>query len=59
MGDVMSDNIAHQQRTQTAAGAERRRPDVVGVGAWLRRAKEMRGAVTVYVPRHRAAGPAA
>jgi len=34
------------------------RPNVVGVGEWLSLAKAMRTAVTVYVPRHRAAGPA-
>lgn len=35
-----------------------KRPNVEGVGEWLSRAKAMREAVTVYVPRHRAAGPA-
>jgi hypothetical protein len=34
-----------------------KRPNVVAVGKWLRRAKAMRE-VDVYVPRHRAAGPA-
>jgi hypothetical protein len=33
------------------------RPNVVAVGKWLSRAKAMREA-NVYVPRHRAAGPA-
>jgi len=35
-----------------------KRPNVAGVGEWLSRAKAMRKTVTVYVPRHRAAGPA-
>ena len=35
-----------------------KRPNVVDVGAWFARARSMREAVTAYVPRHRAAGPA-
>ena len=34
------------------------KPNVVAVGEWFSRAKAMRLAVSVYVPRHRAAGPA-
>jgi hypothetical protein len=37
---------------------ESEKPNVVDVGAWFSRAKSMREAVTAYVPRHRAAGPA-
>ena len=56
----MSDNnIAYVFETETPTGDASRRPNVAEVGAWLARAKEMREAVTVYVPRHRAAGPAA
>jgi hypothetical protein len=58
----MSSNIS----TGASAGVKRilggaaepvKRPNVVAVGTWLARARAMREA-TVYVPRHRAAGPA-
>jgi hypothetical protein len=58
----MSSNIS----TGPSTGANRilggstepiKRPNVVAVGKWLSRAKAMR-AIDVYVPRHRAAGPA-
>jgi hypothetical protein len=35
-----------------------RRPNVVGVGAWLASARSMRQELVDYVPRHRAFGPA-
>jgi hypothetical protein len=38
---------------------DEKKPNVVDVGEWFSRARSMREAVTAYVPRHRAPGPAA